>query len=98
MIQFKTPVMRLRKSFFFPIFALLSFSLFAQESFKETAKISLQNADSLFITHNLALLAEKCNVDAAKAQIIQAKLFTYPTININQNVYNMEHKTNGARE
>ncbi|MCX6221215.1 MAG: TolC family protein [Bacteroidia bacterium] len=79
-------------------FMLLSFRLFSQESFKDTLKISLQQADSIFIANNLSLLAEKCNVNAAKAQIIQAKLFTNPTVSINQNVYNAEYKTNGGKE
>lgn len=78
--------------------ALLPALIFAQESFKETVKLTLRQADSTFLARNVALLAEKCNVDAAKAQIIQAKLFTNPTVSLNQNVYNTGFKTNGGRE
>ncbi len=80
------------------ILTLLSVNLFGQEVFKDTLKINLRQADSVFVQKNLTLLAEKCNIDAAKAQIIQAKLFKNITIEVNQNVYNTEYKTNGGRE
>ena len=82
---------------FSTIFTLVSPTLLCQENYKDTLKISLQQADSVFITKNLSLLAEKCNVEAARAQIVQAKLFQNPSITLNQNVYNTEYQTNGAR-
>ena len=78
--------------FLFPIY------LFAQESYRDTLKISLSQAESSFISKNLSLLSEQCNVKSAKALIIQSKLFMNPNVTINQNVYNSEFKTNGARE
>lgn len=57
----------------------------------------MHQSDSLFLVKNLSLLAEQCNVDAAKAQIIQAKLFQNITFIGNQNVYNTEYRTNGGR-
>ncbi len=80
------------------LLTLVAFNLLGQETYRDTLKITLHKADSIFVVNNLSLLAEKCNVDAAKAQIIQARLFTNPTISLNQNVYNTEYKTNGARE
>ncbi|MDP4210125.1 MAG: TolC family protein [Bacteroidota bacterium] len=74
-----------------------SLFLFGQNS-KEIRNITIQQADSLFVARNLDLLAEKYNVDAVKAQIIQAKLFNNPTISINQNVVNSEYQTNGGRK
>jgi Outer membrane protein len=71
--------------------------LFGQNSI-EVRNITIQQADSLFVSRNLDLLAEKYNIEAAKAQIIQAKLFTNPTISINQNVVNSEYQTNGGRK
>lgn len=88
--------MVVRKMFVF--FTLIPVNLFAQESFHDTVKISLQQADSIFIAQNLALLAERSNVDAAKALIIQARLFQNPSITVNQNVINTEYKTNGGRK
>ncbi len=90
--------MPIRIPSYFLLFFLLPLGLFSQESFQDTVKISLPQAENIFMAKNLSLLSEKCNVDAAKAQVIQARLFTNPTISINQNVYNTEYKTNGAKE
>lgn len=89
--------MQYRKQLIF-IFTLLSVNLFGQEVFRDTLKITLRQADSLFVQQNLTLLSEKCNIDAAKAQIIQARLFKNITIAANQNVINTEYKTNGGRK
>ena len=77
---------------------LLSVNLKGQEVFKDTLKLSLQQADSVFISRNLSLLAEKCNINAAKAQIIQSGLFTNITISATQNVINNEYKAMGVRK
>jgi cobalt-zinc-cadmium efflux system outer membrane protein len=87
-----------KKPLYFLIFFLTCLNLFGQESFKDTLKISLRQADSIFVVQNLSLLAEKCNIEAARAQIIQARLFTNPSISINQNVYNTEYAKNGGRK
>lgn len=77
---------------------LLSLNLLSQGVYIDSVKISLPQADSLFITKNLLLLAEKCNVEASRAQIIQARLFNNPNIVVNQNVVNTEYKTNGGKK
>ena len=77
---------------------LISIDLFSQESYKDTLRISLQQADSIFISKNLSLLAERCNVNASIAQVIQAKLFQNPTLSVNQNVINTEYQSNGGRK
>jgi len=87
--------MLLRNLLFF-ILSLLSFNLIGQEVFKDTVNLTLQQADSVFIKQNLSLLAEKCNINSAKAQIIQAKLFTNITIAATQNVINNEYRTMGT--
>ena len=58
----------------------------------DTLKISLREADSIFIAKNLQLLAQKYNVDATKALIIQARLYPNPMINFVQGAYNPETK------
>jgi len=73
-------------------------NLKGQEVFKDTLKLSIQQADSVFINQNLSLLAEKCNINAAKAQIIQSGLFTNITISATQNVINNEYKAMGVRK
>ena len=79
-------------------FALLSVCFYGQDLYKDTLKITVQKADSLFVLQNLSLLAEKCNIDAAQAQVLQAKVFNNITFGINQNVLNTEYKTNGGRK
>ncbi len=54
----------------------------------DTLKLNLQTAEQQFLSKNLLLLAEKCNIDAANASIIQAKLWDNPIINFEQNLYN----------
>jgi outer membrane protein, heavy metal efflux system len=54
----------------------------------DTLHIKLNDAEQLFLKNNLTLLAQKYNVDAVKAQIIQAKLFQNPSISFAQGIYN----------
>lgn len=86
------------KNLVFLSLALLSVNLKGQEVFKDTLKLTLQQADSVFILQNLSLLSEKCNINSAKAQIIQAKLYTNITIAATQNVINTEYQTTGGRK
>ena len=79
-------------------FTMLSVCVYGQDLYKDTLKISVQKADSLFVLQNLSLLAEKCNIDAAQAQVLQAKVFNNITFGFNQNVLNTEYKTNGGRK
>jgi len=46
----------------------------------------------MFLDSNLQLIAQKFNVDATKALIIQARLWPNPNINISQGAYNTETK------
>ena len=54
----------------------------------DTLHLKLNDAEVLFLKNNLTLLAQKYNVDAIKAQIMQAKLFQNPSLNIEQGIYN----------
>jgi outer membrane protein, heavy metal efflux system len=54
----------------------------------DTLSINLDTAEVMFIRNNLNLLAQKYNVDAAQAQIIQARLWSNPNVTINQGAYN----------
>ena len=55
-------------------------------------RITLPEAEKQFIEKNLSLLAEKYNIDIAKAALIQAKLYDNPTISYNGGLYNPEQK------
>lgn len=55
-------------------------------------KINLQQADSLFQTNNYNLLAASMNVEAQKAQILQARLFDNPVFSGNIHVFDSENR------
>jgi len=60
---------------------------------QDTVRITLPEAEQQFIQKNLSLLAQKYNIDIAKAQVIQAKLYNNPTLTLNGNIYNPQlHK------
>jgi len=59
---------------------------------QDTLHISIQDAEKQFIDKNLSLLAERYNIDAARAQVIQAKLYPNPNINLAGNIYNPDQK------
>jgi len=61
-----------------------SFNSNAQEFQKDTLHLSLDSAESTFLRNNLLLLAQKYNVDAQKALIIQAKLWPNPNISLSR--------------
>jgi cobalt-zinc-cadmium efflux system outer membrane protein len=63
-----------------------------QVIFKDTLILSVYEADSIFLTKNLLLLAQKYNVDATQALILQAKLYNNPNIGIEQGAYNPSTK------
>ena len=49
-----------------------------EKLFADSISISLDSAEHIFLNNNLLLLAQKFNVDAQKALIIQAKLLPNP--------------------
>lgn len=59
---------------------------------QDTLRLSLQQAEQQFIQNNLYLIAEKYNIDAAKAQVLQAKLYENPSIAVSGSIYNTELK------
>lgn len=69
----------------FTLFLIFSYSLWAQSN---PLKLTMKEAEELFRTHNLLLVAEYYNVDMAQAQVVQAKLFDNPIITLEQNIYN----------
>lgn len=64
-----------------------SISLSAQD----TLKITLQQADSIFISSNFSLLASSMNIEAQQARVIQAKLYPNPVFTADINVYDPEN-------
>lgn len=68
---------------------------FAQQISKiptDTLKVTLQEAEQIFIQKNLLLLAAKYNVEAQRAFILQAKLYPNPYITYTNAIYNSINK------
>lgn len=53
----------------------------------DTLKLSIKEADRIFLESNLLLLAGQYNIDAQRAGIIQAKVYPNPVISADINVY-----------
>ncbi len=60
------------------------------QSQNDTLRLSLPDAEKIFLQHNLSLLAAKYNIDANKALIKQAKLWDNPLLTTDQNVYDKQ--------
>ncbi len=77
------------------IISLLSASAPAQESLSNTAPatrdtitLTIKQAEELFLKNNLSLITQRYNIDAAKAEVITAKLFDNPEISFETILYN----------
>ena len=59
---------------------------------KDTITLSLDSAEHVFLQNNLLLLAQKYNIDAAKALVMQAKLYPNPNLNFSNVLYQTDTK------
>jgi cobalt-zinc-cadmium efflux system outer membrane protein len=53
----------------------------------DTLRIKLQDAGNMFLDSNFLLLAQKYNIDAQKALVIQARLYPNPNFGISHGLY-----------
>ncbi|RTL58434.1 MAG: TolC family protein [Sphingobacteriales bacterium] len=75
------------------VFIIFFYSLRTQAQPKtDTLTLKLPEAEAMFIQKNLLLLAQKYNIDAQKALIIQARLYPNPNIAIESGLYNTVSK------
>jgi len=77
----------LQKSFIILLFCSLSIlHIKAQPNLfqKDSLKISLDSAETIFLKQNLLVLAQKYNIDAQKALVIQAKLLPNPNFAVSR--------------
>lgn len=72
------------------VFLVLVLSVSAAKA-QDTLKINLQTADSLFLKNNFYLLAAEMNIEAQKAQIIQAKVYPNPIFTADLNAYDPDN-------
>lgn len=75
-------------SIFSTIYSIGQSTSFQQESIN----ITIDSAEHIFLENNLMLLAQKYNIDAQKAIILQAKLYPNPNVNYNHGLYHPELK------
>lgn len=59
---------------------------------QDTLRITLPDAEKQFTEKNLALMAEKYNIDIARAQVMQARLYNNPNIQIAAAAWNPDRK------
>jgi len=55
---------------------------------QDTLKLSLNQAENLFLNQNLDLIAQKYSIDSAKATVITAKLYDNPEFSYSNALYN----------
>lgn len=59
---------------------------------QDSLRISFEEADKVFLQKNLLLVAAQLNIDAQKAQEIQAKLYPNPQFSAGVNIYDADNK------
>ncbi len=72
-------------------FLFILLLLFSSAKAQDTLKVNLRQADSSFIASNFYLLAASMNVEARKAEIIQAKLYPNPVFTADLNAYDPDN-------
>jgi cobalt-zinc-cadmium efflux system outer membrane protein len=73
---------------------LLTQGVYAQKA--DSLKLTLPEAEQQFTQKNFFLLAQKYNIEASKAAIIQANLLPNPTVNLEQTVITKSTIANDA--
>jgi len=63
-----------------------------QNPVQDTLKIDLFHAEKMFLDSNLQLLAQRYNIDANEALVLQAKLWPNPTFSIGHGLYSAQLK------
>ncbi|HEY6901309.1 MAG TPA: TolC family protein [Puia sp.] len=81
--------MRKMWMFFFAICCLSSLFTVAQPQV-DTLRLPLPAAEKMFLDSNLQLLAQRYNIDASKALVIQARLWPNPNFSISHTLYSGE--------
>ena len=74
------------------VLAMLLSCISATALAQDSLRLTLPQAEQLFLQKNLSLLAEKYNIDIAKAQIIQSRLYNNPNLQFTGTIYNPEQK------
>src|SRR5450432_2795472 len=71
---------------------LISAGLAIHAMAQDTASLTIQQTEKQFLEKNLQLLAEKYNIDIARAAVIQARLYNNPNFSVSTALYNQDQK------
>ncbi len=85
--------MRIRRLALFPaLLTALSFWGFSASAqpHQDTLRLALPEAEKMFLDSNLQLLAQRYNIDANQALVIQARLWPNPTFGISHGLYSAQ--------
>jgi cobalt-zinc-cadmium efflux system outer membrane protein len=69
---------------------LTALSTFAQQPRQDTLRLQLPEAEKMFLDSNLQLLAQRYNIDAGQALVIQARLYPNPNFGISHGLYSAQ--------
>ncbi|MEO6685299.1 MAG: TolC family protein [Dyadobacter sp.] len=75
------------RTYFTVLLLFFTISLRAQD----TLRLTIHQADSIFLQKNLQILAEKYQIEIAKSLEIQDKLWANPTLTLELSAYNRSH-------
>src|SRR5580700_5208735 len=73
----------------FALTYLTNISAFAQPA-QDTLRLTLAGAEKTFLDSNLQLLAQRYNIDAQDALVIQARLYPNPNFSIGHTLYSAQ--------
>lgn len=72
-------------------------SAFAQ--MPDTLELTLSQAEEIFMENNLPILAQELNIDLAKAEIVQAKVWPLPSLSLEEvNLFSTKYQKEHAEE
>jgi cobalt-zinc-cadmium efflux system outer membrane protein len=74
------------------VFFTIWINLVTAQVHSDSLRINLDSAEKLFLGGNFLLLAQKYNIQAQKAQEIQAKLYPNPNLSVFYSLYNTQTK------
>jgi cobalt-zinc-cadmium efflux system outer membrane protein len=60
---------------------------YAQDTANDTLKLTIKQAEDLFLKNNLQLIIQRYNIDNANAQVITARLFPNPDFNFSNGIH-----------
>lgn len=82
----------MRKVRLFLIFILCAWNSYGQDTLsfapQDTLRLTLQQAETIFLNNNLNLIAQRYSIDSARATVITAKLYDNPEFSYYNGFYN----------